>query len=371
MQGEGAPGPQDAPGDLVLMIHGTWGGAAPFLDAGSALAGQVLAAIGPGGELRRFGWSGQNRMSARIAAAEELRRVILTEPARDITLLAHSHGGFVALKALEDPAAAARVRRVVLMAAPFLHFERSPQHHLLDAFVNFLAVAVLCMIFAHGMALWLDVSAWIGMIGAFGALVGAAANQTLPLAVAEENAGRLNLAPVPGPRLLILRHPGDEVGALFGAASLLRLILSLIGSLPLRLAPALMIGAYLAFLAVMFLNLGYLAVDFRWMIGLTLLLYLLFKAIALADWAARMVFGVDLPRLTRGLSVHADSVPFSGTFRFQLSSQQRNTGLPPPTTEVTVATANRLLRRTRFIHQTIYEDPDILAGIAAFLQDRD
>ena len=357
------------PGDLVLMIHGTWGGAAPFLDPGSALAKQVLAAIGPGGELRRFGWSGHNRMAARIEAAEALRREILAEPARRITLLAHSHGGFVALKALEDPQAAARVDRVILLAAPFLHFEVSPQHHLLDAFVNFLAVAVLCLIFAHSMALWLDISAWVGMIGAFGALVGAAANQTLPLATAEGNAAKLNLRPITGPRLLILRHPGDEVGALFGAASLLRLILSLIGSLPLRLAPALMIGVYLVFMAVMFLANGYVSLDFRWMIGLTLLLYVLFKAIALADWAARMIFGVDLPRLTRGLSVHADSVPFSGTFRFQLSSQQRP-GRPLPA-DPTLTTANRLLRQRRFIHQTIYEDPDILAGIAAFLQESD
>lgn len=355
-------------GPLVLVIHGTWGGSAPFLEPDSALTQQLRAAIGPAGEVRRFGWSGRNRFDARIAAAEELRRRILAEPSRPVTLVAHSHGGFVALKALEDAQAAARVDRVILLAAPFLHFELSPQHHLLDAFVNFLAVAVVCLLFAHGMALWLDVSAWIGVIGAFGALVGAAANQTLPQAAAQENAARLNLKPVAGPSLLILRHPGDEVGALFGAASLLRLILSLIGSLPLRLAPALMIAGYLAFLAVFFLTQGFVSVDFRWMIGLTLLLYVLFKAIAVADWAARMVFGVDLPGLTRGLSVHADSVPFSGTFRFQLSSQQRP-GLRPAPDPVTIAAANRLFRQRRFIHQTIYEDPDILAAIAAFLHD--
>jgi len=68
-----------------------------------------------------FRWSGQNSHTARAAAASELGELLkkLTQqyPNANIYLIAHSHGGNVALYAIrDDPKAAVAVRGIVNMA---------------------------------------------------------------------------------------------------------------------------------------------------------------------------------------------------------------------------------------------------------------
>lgn len=77
-------------------------------------------------QCRTFDWSGANSLLARRNAAAELRRTLeaaRAEHPRDVRLvIAHSHGGNVAVEALGSPEASGLARGVVTLGTPFLHF---------------------------------------------------------------------------------------------------------------------------------------------------------------------------------------------------------------------------------------------------------
>jgi len=102
----------------VILVHGTF--AAPKAgvtqwyqgDPGTkdSFAGRVEAALRADGDTRpivwqAFTWSGKNdhgeRLKAAAALCEKIQRLQETSPGEEICLIAHSHGGNVALKALE------------------------------------------------------------------------------------------------------------------------------------------------------------------------------------------------------------------------------------------------------------------------------
>jgi hypothetical protein len=108
-------------------------------EQGPSLAGQ-LASL-PGTVLFRFCWTGKNRHDDRITAATDLRAHLLKlvddHPGAAHHVVAHSHGGNVALYALQDdeelaPHEQLRHRlsdtggSVVTMATPFLHLSQRP-----------------------------------------------------------------------------------------------------------------------------------------------------------------------------------------------------------------------------------------------------
>ena len=125
-------------GHHVVLVHGTW--AHGFwhsrlwpllspkrrqrdvtwpLDARLAAAGMTVH--------RNFAWSGRNGHRDRMKAGEELATFIksVTGPMDRVSIVAHSHGGLVALYSLRHPGAD-RVQTVVCLATPFLHFSRQP-----------------------------------------------------------------------------------------------------------------------------------------------------------------------------------------------------------------------------------------------------
>lgn len=112
----------DLPGEdgrIVVMIHGTYARENEWSLPASPL-GQALA---PGAGLARLCWSGANSMRCRGLAARALRvelAALAERGYRHIALVAHSHGGNIALKACEDAATAARVSAIVCIATPFL-----------------------------------------------------------------------------------------------------------------------------------------------------------------------------------------------------------------------------------------------------------
>jgi len=65
--------------------------------------------------------------TARLTGATQLQQHILDSPTTDKHfLVAHSHGGNVAMYALQDPAVAARVDGLICMATPFLYPRKRP-----------------------------------------------------------------------------------------------------------------------------------------------------------------------------------------------------------------------------------------------------
>jgi hypothetical protein len=83
-----------------------------------------LKAFGDTIECRPFEWSGRNSFAARSQAALELRtalaRQIAEAPDARHVVIAHSHGGNIALYALRDPALARTTDAVVCLSTPFI-----------------------------------------------------------------------------------------------------------------------------------------------------------------------------------------------------------------------------------------------------------
>ena len=125
-----------ATGDHFVFVHGTWAHSVwrsvcwrlipksrrPSDVSWPALR-QQLESFG-GTVHKSFIWSGQNNHRARKEAGVRLRTYLKDIVAPDVHLyvLAHSHGGNVALYAIDDPELQEKVKGIVFMATPFLHF---------------------------------------------------------------------------------------------------------------------------------------------------------------------------------------------------------------------------------------------------------
>jgi hypothetical protein len=125
---------------VVFLVHGTWarglthqvlGKWLPAIDpvtlwyrAESGFARALRAMAGLPFEIVSFEWSGANSAQARATAAwqlrEQLRHSIASHPAARHLLIAHSHGGNVALRAVQMLPSTAQRPGIATMAAPFL-----------------------------------------------------------------------------------------------------------------------------------------------------------------------------------------------------------------------------------------------------------
>jgi hypothetical protein len=109
---------------IVTLIHGTFAPKANWVEEGSKLRKAVHDAFPGRVEFRKLAWSGGNTIDARRDAAGRLRAQILADsvPVTDARhfLIAHSHGGNIALYALRDSTVRERVTGVATLATPFL-----------------------------------------------------------------------------------------------------------------------------------------------------------------------------------------------------------------------------------------------------------
>ncbi|MBR0749556.1 alpha/beta hydrolase [Bradyrhizobium japonicum] len=114
---------------LIILIHGTWATKSSWtMPDRSTLVAAITREIPGVVAFHRYCWSGRNRVRDRIEAANRLTRLIQREleaPGRLVFLLAHSHGGNVAMRALEGLSDDHRRSvRPILMATPFLNTVR-------------------------------------------------------------------------------------------------------------------------------------------------------------------------------------------------------------------------------------------------------
>ena len=110
---------------VVILVHGTWGQQSTWtFPEKSLLVSALESRLAFDVEYRRFCWSGANRTGARMEAAARLAAMVRSELAdqdRIIFVLAHSHGGNIAVRAIGDLSdAEQRNVRAILMATPFL-----------------------------------------------------------------------------------------------------------------------------------------------------------------------------------------------------------------------------------------------------------
>jgi hypothetical protein len=118
----------DAPPPLIILVHGTYASNALWTHPESSVCKRLRHELGENCEFHKFLWDGENRMSSRQRAASELTAKLdeFTQSAtnRNLFVLAHSHGGNIALHALAGMVHPKRVKGVVTLGTPFLRTEQ-------------------------------------------------------------------------------------------------------------------------------------------------------------------------------------------------------------------------------------------------------
>lgn len=119
---------QGGPDAVVTLVPGTWAGKAAWIRADSRLSKALTTA---GCQVVPFGWSHSNCYRARTRAAlrlaEQLQGEIKENPGARQWIVAHSHGGNIALHAvryLRNSCADAPRVSTVTLATPFIHARR-------------------------------------------------------------------------------------------------------------------------------------------------------------------------------------------------------------------------------------------------------
>lgn len=105
------------PSHTSMLVHGTWAAGQPWWQPGGDFHNYMLAKVRPDlyGAADRFEWSGGYSDAARAQAAIDLNDWIATHQLGGLDLLAHSHGGSVAMLASQ---AGASMRELVLLSCP-------------------------------------------------------------------------------------------------------------------------------------------------------------------------------------------------------------------------------------------------------------
>ena len=124
------------PQAIIILVHGTFAPDAPWTQAGSALRNAVLSHFGSiAVSFYQFNWLGSlsprynNTNLARYDAGRRLGKLLqyfrAQFPAAQVFIVAHSHGGNVALYATEQ-APEVTVKGIVTMGTPFLEVTPTP-----------------------------------------------------------------------------------------------------------------------------------------------------------------------------------------------------------------------------------------------------
>lgn len=109
---------------LVTLVHGTWARNAPWIQPESDFCASLSASTDRTIQFLPFNWSGRNNHGARLKAGEQLASHIKkhhkSHPDSPHFVIAHSHGGNVALYALRDENAVSAVTGLITLATPFI-----------------------------------------------------------------------------------------------------------------------------------------------------------------------------------------------------------------------------------------------------------
>ena len=162
--------PPGIPRIVVVLVHGTFASQAPWTQEGSHFRSVLIAAL-HNVHFDVFEWSSENSHTARFTAGQDLSARIhelrQRHPTSSLFVVAHSHGGNVALYALRNQECARCLTGLVTIATPFLHFR--PRHLPREVaaligvtFVNLVLaapMAAVTLLFSTGYALWIELYA--------------------------------------------------------------------------------------------------------------------------------------------------------------------------------------------------------------------
>jgi pimeloyl-ACP methyl ester carboxylesterase len=239
-----------APPVVVTLVHGTFAKGAPWTKDGSILRQQIAAELG---SLEHdvifdvFEWSGRNTHKARVKAgyrlADHIRELRKRYPIAKHFIVAHSHGGNVALLAHKHLEPHLHATGVATLGTPFIHAEladnlkgqsldalmaqAAPEPDNVSGFVAWIVGIPAAIMYDD----WLEktsFNAWYWFVGAAiatGLSAGYLATLIVPyLARAWHRVGGKRAAarlaqaiafgPMPRTHVLSFVYPGDEAGRL-------------------------------------------------------------------------------------------------------------------------------------------------------------
>jgi hypothetical protein len=108
---------------IVTLVHGTRARGAAWTQPGSAFREALSVRLGGAVQFETFEWTGRNSHEDRQEAAIALRglidRNIRAAPASRQLVVAHSHGGNIAIRAVADGVERAALAGIVTLATPF------------------------------------------------------------------------------------------------------------------------------------------------------------------------------------------------------------------------------------------------------------
>ena len=111
----------------VTLVHGTFAPNAPWTNEGSNLRKTLQERLGGAVRFTTHNWGGANSQSARLDAAKKLERHLWQQmqesPNSAHFVIAHSHGGNVALMACNSQCVAEKLKGIVCLATPFLSYK--------------------------------------------------------------------------------------------------------------------------------------------------------------------------------------------------------------------------------------------------------
>lgn len=222
-------------GVVITLIHGTWARRAEWTMPGSALSKHLRTTVPELRELANFEWSGSVLQRQRVDAAcdflrwhEDVRR---RHPVAQHFVIAHSHGGNVALEAaMRDEQLRAALGGIICLSTPFLQYSEHVEirHGALLAVATFGLGALGFAYVAPFISFWLVlpllaiVLAFVWRLGIFRTVdEGSSAIRSLDLGESSEHHRALWGERPTNLHLLIVRSPGDEASSALGALQLL------------------------------------------------------------------------------------------------------------------------------------------------------
>jgi triacylglycerol esterase/lipase EstA (alpha/beta hydrolase family) len=145
-----------APEYVITLVHGTWGrgvvlphGDAEWTRDNSSFCHAIAVALTPHEVLfQRLRWSGRNSHRARLKAAGQLSELVgdlkLQYPKAHHVVVAHSHGGNVALYCLRKSDPRKQVDGIVCLSTHFINVHRRPLGPRLSIGLSFLTAFSFC-----------------------------------------------------------------------------------------------------------------------------------------------------------------------------------------------------------------------------------
>jgi len=223
-----AAGDADGLAYAVTLIHGTYAAGAPWVEAGSAMRLALEASEGAPCLFGSFGWSGDNNLFARILATHELiahlRAIHLKHPGIKHILIAHSHGGNIALQAAHHGRGIGSVAGICCLATPFFHARLRGESDLSGGVLQAIVFASFSLPYLVASLWWPVFRPWSLLFWAVAYVISAAVSGFLAGGIGALRPAAANIVDWSHARsvtrLKILRASGDEASLVLSVGQL-------------------------------------------------------------------------------------------------------------------------------------------------------